>query len=259
MYFFSTEITSSKIYSDNPLYQRTRKAYELVLDKIQGNVLEIGCGEGYGVAMYHKKAKQLTLIDKSKYSTYYIKKKFPNTTVFHKKAPPLSFISDNSFDIIILFQIIEHIKNDKLFIEEIKRVLKPGGTAFLTTPNAIKSIARNPWHYKEYTYNQINNLIKDVFNTYTIMGIEGNEKTDHYYTANEKTVKKILKLDLFKLQYKIPSFILKIPYEVLNRYNRKKLFRKNNELVKSIDIRDYYLREYSDKTLDFFCKMQKTN
>ncbi|WP_108867487.1 class I SAM-dependent methyltransferase [Aquimarina aquimarini] len=257
MYFFSTEVTSSKISSDNPLYQRTRKAYELTLDSIQGNVLEIGCGEGYGATMYHKRAKQLTLIDKSKYSTSLIKKKFPDATVIQKKVPLLSHISDNSFDVILLFQIIEHIKNDKLLIEEIKRVLKPGGTAFLTTPNATKSIARNPWHYKEYTYDQINNLIKNVFNTYTIMGIEGNDKTDHYYATNKKNVERILKLDIFNLQYKTPSFILKIPYEILNRYNRKRLFKKNNELVNTINSQDYSLHKYSKNTLDFFCTMVK--
>ncbi|WP_430409048.1 class I SAM-dependent methyltransferase [Kordia sp.] len=254
---FSTEVTSSKINSDNPLYQRTLKAYHLVAPFIHGNVLEIGCGEGYGVELLYKNAAALTLIDKSPYTAETIKEKYPKATIIQERIPPLTQLKDNSFDVIVSFQVIEHIKDATLYLEEIRRVLKPSGKAYISTPNALKTIARNPWHYKEYTFENLSNLFEKTFSTYTIQAIKGNGKTDAYYEKNQKSVHRFLRYDVFKLEHKIPSWLLQIPYEIANRMNRKKLLSKNPDLVNSITLEDYSLTEHSEATLDFFCTLVK--
>lgn len=257
MFSFSTEVTSSQITSDNPLFQRTLKAYSLIAEKTYGDVLEIGCGEGYGLEFIYENANSLTVIDKSKSVLDKIKRTYPKTTILNQKIPPLNKLKDNSFDIVISFQVLEHIKDVNLFIQEIHRILKPGGKAFITTPNSLKTVARNPWHFKEFNYLEINNLIKKYFDDFRISGIQGNEKTDIYYLKNKQSVERILCLDIFKIQYKIPAILLKIPYELVNRINRNKLLKKNTSLVKSITLKDYSLTEYSKDTLDFFCVMTK--
>ncbi|WP_075341179.1 class I SAM-dependent methyltransferase [Tenacibaculum agarivorans] len=254
MYFFSTEVTSSKIISDRPLYLRTKKAYEIVKNLAFGNTLEIGCGEGYGVDIYYNYISNLTLIDKSNYPVELLRKKYPDASVIRQKVPPLKNIPDNYFDTIIAFQVIEHIKNDNLFLDEIYRVLKPGGKVYITTPNANKTIARNPWHYREYNFLELENLVQRYFSQFTIQGIEGNYKTAQYYSNNERSVKKLLRLDLFNLHKKLPAFILKIPYEILNRLNRKKLLKQQ---ITEITIDDYSLNSFSENTLDFFCMLTK--
>ena len=50
MSVFTTEITSDKIPSDNPIHQRLLKAYLLGKSYVKGNLLELGCGEGRGIA-----------------------------------------------------------------------------------------------------------------------------------------------------------------------------------------------------------------
>lgn len=254
---FSTEVTSSKIKSDNPLFQRTLKAYHLVAPHIHGNVLEIGCGEGYGVEFLYKNAAQLTLIDKSPYTAELINNKYPNTTIIQKKIPPLTQLKSNSFDVVVSFQVIEHIKDATLYLQEIHRVLKPNGKAYISTPNALKTIARNPWHYKEYTFEDLEVLFKNTFEQYTIQGIQGNAKTTAYYEKSKKSVARFLRYDIFKLEHKIPSWLLQIPYEITNRMNRKKLLNKNSDLVNSITLEDYSLTEHSEATLDFFCTLVK--
>ena len=61
---FTTEITSESIPSDNPIHQRLLKAYVLAQDFVQGDVLEVGCGEGRGIDLLIDKSKSYTAIDK---------------------------------------------------------------------------------------------------------------------------------------------------------------------------------------------------
>lgn len=257
MFLFSTEVTSSTIQSDNPLYQRTSKAYEVVSDFLHGDVLEIGCGEGYGIKHIIEQSKTLTVVDKSKTSLKAIAKKYPDVKTLKVNLPPLVNFESNSFDCIISFQVIEHIKDHELFIKEIHRLLKPNGIAFITTPNKIKTIARNPWHFKEFDIHELEELVKIYFNKYSIEGIEGNSKTDQYYKKNNIAVERILKYDVFNFEKKLPSSLLKIPYELANRINRKTLHKNNSNLVNTISVKDYSLKPYSLNSLDLFCKLTK--
>ncbi len=254
---FSTEITSSQIPSDNPLFKRTLKAYSILAENHLGKTLEIGSGEGYGIPIYKQKTSSLSVIDKSKPNLADISKKFPDISIYNSKIPPLAFIEDNSFDSIVTFQVIEHLKNQDLFIKEVFRILKPNGTAYLTTPNKVKTIVRNPWHYKEFDYAEMAALCKAQFNNVKIYGIKGNAKTDLYYKKNKASVEKILKYDVLKLHNKLPPQLLRLPYEISNRLNRKKLQKSNTKLVEEISLEDYNLSECSEHTLDFYCILRK--
>lgn len=50
---------------------------------------------------------------------------------FNKGLP----FDDNYFNIVFSIEVIEHIENPRLFVREISRILKPGGKAFISTPN----------------------------------------------------------------------------------------------------------------------------
>ena len=254
---YSTEITSSKIVSDNPLYQRTKKAYTLLYNKNLGDTLEIGCGEGYGVEIYKSKVKKLYLIDKSAGNLETIKQKNPDCSILKSKVPPLINIPNESFDTVISFQVIEHIKDYDYFLREIHRVLKSGGTAYISTPNKEKTIVKNPWHFKEFNYQELVESIEPIFNDYSISGIEGNSKTEKYYNKSNQRVAQIISIDIFNLINVLPNVLLRIPYEILNRVNRLLLLKKNDSLINSISTEDYVLKPYNSKTLDFFCELKK--
>ncbi|MFY7669715.1 class I SAM-dependent methyltransferase [Tenacibaculum sp. MEBiC06402] len=260
MFFYSTEVTSSQISSDSPLFQRTKKAYELIKDKVYGNLLEIGPGEGYGLDILSQAQKDLKIsaVDKSKYAIQRLKNKFPEANIIQQRVPPLSRIQSNSQDFVIAFQVIEHIKNDTHFLKEIHRVLKPSGTLFLTTPNANRSVSRNPWHYREYTFEELQKLSQSIFKESKVKGITGSEVAMEYYEENKKSVAQILKWDIFKLEKHAPRFILKLPYELLNRFNRTSLLKKHTGIISNINADSYFLTENCDEnTLDFFCELKK--
>jgi 2-polyprenyl-3-methyl-5-hydroxy-6-metoxy-1,4-benzoquinol methylase len=254
---YTTEIASEQIASDNPIHQRLFKAYVVAKDYVQGDVLEVGCGEGRGVAPLMEKAKSFTAVDKIKPVVDELQKKFPTGKFISMNIPPLSGLKDNSYDSIFSFQVIEHIQDDFLFLKEIHRVLKPGGVALLTTPNRKMSLSRNPWHIREYLPKELENLAAKIFPKVQMKGITGNEKVMSYYEENKKSVNRIMRFDIFNLQYHLPAAILRIPYEILNRMNRNKLQSSDHKMVMNIHHEDYLVTDDATDALDLLLIVRK--
>lgn len=254
---FTTEITSESIPSDNPIHQRLLKAYVLAQDFVHGEVLEVGCGEGRGIDLIIDKCKSYTAIDKIEPVIDQLRKKYPFGKFLSGNIPPLTQFSDNSFDRIFSFQVIEHIGDDHLFLSEINRILKPGGIALITTPNRPRSLSRNPWHTREYTAQELSDLAKKYFSRVEMKGITGNEKIQQYYERNKKSVDRIMRFDVLDLQHKLPASVLRVPYELLNRFNRNRLKDTADELVMSIRHEDYLLTDAAETALDLFLIAKK--
>ncbi len=254
---YTTEIASDSVASDNPIHQRLLKAYVLATNYVSGNLLEVGCGEGRGIDWLLPKTKQYSAIDKIAPVVEQLKQKYPQGNFISGNIPPLSSYAENSFDSTVSFQVIEHIQDDRLFLKEIHRVLKPGGLALITTPNRPMSLSRNPWHIREYTPIELTNLAKEFFLQVEMKGIAGNEKVMQYYERNKKSVDQMMRWDIFNLQYKLPALLLRVPYEILNRLNRNKLKDSADELVMSIHHEDYLLVDEAEKALDLFLIVRK--
>ena len=239
--------------SENVIFQRHMIAYKEASKLISGTVLEIGCGEGYGISELVQFSKKYIGVDK--FDTYIsedIKKQ--NDIVFHKmEIPPLLNIEDNSIDFVVTFQVIEHIQDDNYFLREIFRVLKPGGKLLLTTPNKLMSLSRNPWHIREYTPFEMKEILRKNFVKSEVKGVYGNDIVMEYYQKNKESVKKITRYDIFNLQYLLPRWALQIPYDILNRFNRKKLKSENENVVSAVKVDDYSILDATDNCLDYFC------
>lgn len=249
----TAERVNHRELSDNYVLQRSISAYVQAAKYIKGKVLEIGTGSGYGIDYLAPQAELFYTIDKFKSDidfSIYKNVKFQQCTV-----PPIPY-NDNEFDYVVSFQVIEHIKNDTFFVQEIHRVLKQGGKLILTTPNILTTLSRNPWHVREYRKEELEQLLLRFFKNVEMFGIYGNEKVMKYYEHNKQSVQKILKWDIFDLQYKLPAFLLRIPYDILNRINRRKLL-KENPLTKDITAHDFYIDKVSDTALDLFYIAEK--
>ena len=120
------------------------------------------------------------------------------------------------------------------------------------------SLTRNPWHYREYNPEQMKQILETSFTDFEIKGVFGLSKVLDYYEKNKLAVNKILKWDIFNLQYLLPRFILQIPYDILNRINRQNLKSGNDSLVEKITINDFEIKDMNDKCFDYFCIATKS-
>ncbi len=239
-----------KDLANNFVFQRSLLAYVEASHLVSGNVLELGTGQGYGVSQIAPQADHFVTLDKFRPDDEALA--HDNVEFIQTTFPPLTELESNSFDYAISFQVIEHIVKDKLYVEEIHRVLKPGGQFILTTPNKKMSLTRNPWHIREYTVAELKDLLLQYFESVDSRGVFGNQKIIDYYTKNKESVRKITRFDIFNLQYRLPRQLLQIPYDMLNKMNRSKLLKENQSLVSDIEMDDYYVDKASDACYDLF-------
>ena len=234
--------------SDNFVFQRSILAYHYAAGMVSGKVLEIGTGMGYGIDVVAPAADHFTTIDKSEAYDATL----PTNAEFKQmQVPPIGF-ADESFDYVISFQVIEHIKRDKDFVREVSRVLRKGGKFIVSTPNAPMSLTRNPWHIREYNEGELRELLAADFSAVESLGVNGNEKVMAYYEQNRQSVAKFKCLDPLDLEHRLPRQLLQIPYDILNRINRRRLLEKNDSLTRSIEMEDYSIGEITPQSFDLY-------
>jgi 2-polyprenyl-3-methyl-5-hydroxy-6-metoxy-1,4-benzoquinol methylase len=247
----TAERVSHTDHSDNYVFQRSLRAYIDAAQLIHGKVLEIGTGSGYGVDIVAPKTEQFITLDKFT-TDIPLQAANQNKVEFVQMTVPPIDLPDNTFDFVITFQVIEHIVPDNLFVAEIARVLKPGGQLIVTTPNRKMSLTRNPWHIREYTVQELDQLLGKYFAKVDCQGVYGSKKVMDYYEENRKSVARITRFDFLNLQYRLPRQVLQIPYDILNRMNRRKLLKNTDARVMDIQLADFFVKPAKEDCLDLF-------
>lgn len=245
----TAERVSQRDASDNYVFQRSLLAYHYAASQVSGRVLEIGTGSGYGIEIIAPAAAHFLTIDKHRPDESLLTAQ-SNVEFRQQTVPPLAGIASESLDYVISFQVIEHIKQDDAFVAEVSRVLRKGGKFIVSTPNAPMSLTRNPWHVREYTAQQFGQLLAGHFESVEQLGVAGNDKVWKYYEKNRQGVERIARWDILDFQHRLPRWMLQIPYDLLNRLNRRKLLSQNTELTTGIAMTDYAVVPVTERCFD---------
>ena len=115
---------------------------------------------------------------------------------------------DGFFDVIVSLETIEHLTTYRKMVSEFARVMKPDGTAIISTPNIKVSSPGgkivNPFHTQEFTYDELFEILKKEFGRVTISGQKYiRYEADKSVTAKHFMEKLLLERGIRKLPYVI--------------------------------------------------------
>ncbi|GEM_PF-566285 len=164
------------------LFNRHRMAYIFASDFAkQKIVLDVGCGTGYGSQILSISANKVYAIDYSKDAISFAKRNYPHARLNYivMDANSIGF-RDNTFPLIVSFQVIEHMPFLDRYLTELIRVLKDDGVIIISTPNIPPAQKKegpyNEFHYNELTFKEAKELMEFYFDEVEFYGTQYRRK-----------------------------------------------------------------------------------
>ncbi len=158
-------------------------AKDFAFDK---DVLDIGCGEGYGSHYLSDFSRILTGIDYDKDVIAYAQNKYKkeNLKFLIKKAEDLAGLK-KKFDLITCFQNIEHIYDAEGFLKGVRLALNDGGSFICSTCNRNDASPGskepfNKFHVREYLFLELKELLAKNFKSVEIFGLKRSIKLNFF-------------------------------------------------------------------------------
>jgi GT2 family glycosyltransferase/glycosyltransferase involved in cell wall biosynthesis/SAM-dependent methyltransferase len=143
--------------------------YLFALDLCKGRrVLDIASGEGYGADLLARHAASVVGIDISEEAVEYAKATYgrPGLEFLRGSATEIP-MPDDSFDVVVSFETIEHLAEQDGALAEMKRVLRPDGILIMSSPNRPVYSERpgfqNPFHVKEMDMEEFRRFLEREF------------------------------------------------------------------------------------------------
>ncbi|CAA2160568.1 putative S-adenosylmethionine-dependent methyltransferase/MSMEI_2290 [Methylobacterium brachiatum] len=131
-------------------------------------VLDIASGDGYGSFIISQVAEQVLGVDVD-FETVRnsIKEYSSNNLKFVQGKCDSLPVERESFDVVLSFETLEHVEEQEAFLAEIRRALKPGGIAVISTPDretySPEGITHNQFHLKELSSGEFFDLVSKYF------------------------------------------------------------------------------------------------
>ncbi|WP_139280007.1 class I SAM-dependent methyltransferase [Rhodococcoides yunnanense] len=161
------ERTVPGIAEENYWFRRHEVVYQHLRERCAGGVvLEAGSGEGYGANMIADVASTVLGLDYDASAAAHVRGRYPRVGMVRGNLAQLP-VADDSVDVVVNFQVIEHLWDQAQFLAECYRVLAPGGALLISTPNRItfspgRDTPLNPFHTRELAAAELAELLVDA-------------------------------------------------------------------------------------------------
>jgi GT2 family glycosyltransferase/SAM-dependent methyltransferase/glycosyltransferase involved in cell wall biosynthesis len=132
-------------------------------------VLDLGSGEGFGAALLSEVASHVVGVDVDERTVEHSKLNYagPNLEFRLGTAVDLTAFEDRSFDAVVAFEIIEHVREQERVLEEVARVLTDEGLLVISTPDrraySQAHSEPNPFHARELSLDEFTELLDSRF------------------------------------------------------------------------------------------------
>jgi ubiquinone/menaquinone biosynthesis C-methylase UbiE len=143
--------------------------YAMAITMVKGKVvLDIASGEGYGSNLLAMHATSVVGVDIDNEVVEMARKKYVAANLEYKTGSADSIpLHDQSVDVVVSFETLEHHDKHQEMFMEIKRVLKVGGILIISTPDkknySDEKGYKNPFHVKELYFTEFKFLVNSYF------------------------------------------------------------------------------------------------
>ena len=158
------ERTVPGIAHENYWFRRHEVVYAAIAPGCSGGVvLEAGCGEGYGADLVAGTASGVLALDYDAATAAHVARRYPRVAAARANLVALP-VATGSVDAVVSLQVIEHLWEQQRFLAECRRVLRPGGHLFVSTPNRLtfspgRDTPLNPFHTREFDPDELSQLV----------------------------------------------------------------------------------------------------
>jgi SAM-dependent methyltransferase len=247
--------TGERLHAGDPLFAldlaRHEAAYEIARGLLGGGrVLDLGCGSGYGAAGLAARGAAVVALDRVAPDPA-SRRSGARFVRADLAALPLAA---RSFELVASFQVIEHLADPGPYLDATAELLAPGGTAILTTPNALTSDGVNPYHVHEYRAEELRELLATRFAEVRIEGVGASEPVRRALEARSRRIRRIVRLDPLRLRERLPRALVELLFALFARLVRRRAAAA--EGVPAVTTRDFPVGAADERCLDLlaFCR-----
>lgn len=137
--------------------------YEQIARIVRGRVADIGSGTGFGTHLFSVNAKEVCGYDISDPALNFSQRVFPLSKVCFRYGNIEKGINDTPYDFITMIDVIEHLKDQKHALHNVKELMAVNGTFICSTPNRLSRYRKSENHVKEFAPKEFETLLKTVF------------------------------------------------------------------------------------------------
>jgi SAM-dependent methyltransferase len=170
------ERTLPDVPAENYWYRRHLAVYEWIAERCSGlEVVDMACGEGYGVEVLSRRAARVTGVDANPEAHEHARLKYTRPGV--RLVRDMVETYSQECDAVVFLQTIEHVQDPGAVLDHFKAMLRPGGTAYVSTPNVLTLAppgaerSGNPWHIREYRAGEFRALCEGSFDSVELLGL----------------------------------------------------------------------------------------
>lgn len=146
--------------------------YEQVAKVVHGNVADIGCGSGFGTHVLSRSADQVVGFEIDADARNFATRVFTNGNIRFDYGNIVGSMPDGEYDFITMIDVIEHIQEDSLAVQNCRRLLKPGGKFICSTPNKLSRYRKSNYHVREYSPQGFKALLSKFFQNVDILNYQ---------------------------------------------------------------------------------------
>ena len=248
--------------AEAPILARQMAAYQQVLDLCVGRrVAEIGCGCATGTVLLAEVAQSVIAVD---YDPACIERnRDENTnaevTFVVAEVPPLPPAA-LQVDVVVCFQMIEHVADARPLLQAMYDAVLPGGVVVVSTPNTQESLSRNPYHLHEYEGPELQDLLEDVFERVTMYSVLGDTVFKRYWETNREYVRRVMRWDPLGLNRYLPQGMKRRLFNAASRMLRRRLQDDPASQCEAITTENFsFVPGLQPEALDFYAVWLRTS